>query len=130
MHRWGSFELHGTVLAEVLPWAGGGSVEKLYQRDYHYGPGAAGVLDVRALLGNRFILDLGAREYYISGAYATNHQEDVTWTYGSFTSRLHGPHALTFTASWARRHASYPMNPDISQRGSTFVAQYTLMQGW
>ena len=130
MHRWGSFELQWTVLALVLPWAGGGSVDKLYQRDYHYGPGAQGLVDVRAMFGNRFILDLGAREYFISGAYATEHQEDVTWTSASLTSRLWGPHALTFTAGWARRHASYPMNPDISQRGSTFLAQYTLMQGW
>jgi hypothetical protein len=30
----------------------------------------------------------------------------------------------------AARGASHPMNPDISQRGSTLLLQYTLMQGW
>lgn len=129
-HRWGAFELHGTVLAELLPWAGGGSVEKLYQRDYHYGPGAAAVTDLRLLFGNRLILDLGAREYFISGAYATQHSEDITWTSGALTARVVGPHALTASAAWSRRHASYPMNPDLSQRGSVVSVHYTLLGGW
>jgi hypothetical protein len=60
--RWGSLELHGTALLELLPWAGGGSIEKLYERDYHYGPGAKGLLDLRAMLGDRLILDVAARE--------------------------------------------------------------------
>jgi hypothetical protein len=130
MRRWSGFELHGTALLEFRPWAGGGSVDKLYQRDYHYGPGAKAVLDLRAIFGDRFILDLIGREYWISGAYATGSSEDISWTRAALTSRLVGPHALSVSVDWARRHASYPANPDISQRGAAVQAHYTLLQGW
>jgi hypothetical protein len=130
VRRWGSFELQGTAVVEFLPWAGGGSVEKLYQRDYHYGPGAKALLDVRALFGDRVILDLGAREYWVSGVYATGSSEDVTWTRAAVTSRVVGPHAVTFSVDWARRHASYPAAEDISQRGAVFLGHYTLLAGW
>jgi hypothetical protein len=128
--RWGGFELQGTAVVEFLPWAGGGSVEKLYQRDYHYGPGAKALLDVRALFGDRFIVDLGAREYWVSGAYATGSSEDVTWTHAAVTGRVVGPHAVTVSVDWSRRHASYPAAPDISQRGAVVLGHYTLLAGW
>jgi hypothetical protein len=130
MKRWRGLELHGTALAELLPWAGGGSIEKLYERDYHYGPGAKAVLDLRALFGDRLILDLIGREYWISGAYATRSSEDVTWTRAALTVRVVGPHAASVSVDWSRRHASYPANPDISERGAAIQAHYTLLQGW
>jgi len=101
--RWGWFELQGTALAEVLPWAGGGSINKLFDRDYHYGPGAEGLLDFRSLFGNRVIFDLSAREYFISGAYATGASEDVTWARAALITRIFGPHALSISADWATR---------------------------
>ena len=128
--RWGWFELHGTALAELLPWAGGGSIHKLYDRDYHYGPGAEALLDLRALFGDRFILDFEATEYLISGAYATGASEDITWAHAGLITRLFGPHAVSISADWARRHASYPAHPDIFERGELLLAHYTLLQGW
>ena len=130
MKRWTPFELHATAVAELLPWAGGGSIDKVYERDYHYGPGAKAILDLRALLGDRFVLDLIGREYWISGAYATGSSEDVTWAHAALTSRVVGPHAASVSVDWSRRHGSYPANPDISQRGATVQAHYTLLQGW
>ena len=128
--RWGSFELQGTALAEVLPWAGGGSINKLFDRDYHYGPGAEGLLDFRSLFGNRVIFDLSAREYFISGAYATGASEDVTWARAALITRIFGPHALSISADWAVRHARYPANPNVFERGEFLLAHYTLLQGW
>lgn len=128
--RWGWFELHGTALAEVLPWAGGGSHEKLYERDYHYGPGVEGILDVRALFGNRVILDVAIREFLVSSWYATESSEDVTWGQVGLTARLVGPHAVTVSVGWARRHASYPLVADVNQGGGVLVAAYTLLRGW
>jgi hypothetical protein len=128
--RWSNFELHATGIALFLPWAGGGSMVKLFDRDYHFGPGAEGVLDFRALFGDRVIVDVSSHQYLISGLYATGASEDVTWGAATITVRVYGPHGLSLTGDLARRHATYPLNPDISQRAVTAMAYYTLLQGW
>jgi len=128
--QWGSFELHGTALAELLPWASGGSMQKLFARDYHMGPGAEAMLDLRGLFGDRFILDLLFREFWISGSYSAGNSEDVSWGEAAFTARLVGPHAVTATAHLARRHATFAANPEVSQRGAVFSAYYTFLTGW
>jgi hypothetical protein len=130
MNRWGWFELHGTALAALLPWAGGGSMEKLFTRDYHYGPGAQGVLELRGHFSDRATFDLAFREYWISGAYATGSYEDLAYLKSQLTVRVHGPHAVSGAVNWARRHASYPFAPDISQDATIWSAYYTLLQGW
>jgi hypothetical protein len=130
MSRWGWFELHGTALAEFMPWAGGGSMQALFARDYHYGPGANGLFQLRGHFGDRATLDLSIREYLISGAYATGESEDISYGRASLTVRVHGPHAVGVSTDWARRHANYPTTPDISQRSTVWAANYTLLQGW
>jgi hypothetical protein len=130
MNRWGRFELHGTALAELLPWAGGGSMEALFARDYHYGPGAHAMLELRGHFADRATLELAAREYWISGAYATGASEDVSYATSMLTVRVHGPHAVSGSVDWSRRHASYPDAPDVSQRATVWSAYYTLLQGW
>jgi hypothetical protein len=130
MKRWGWFELHGSALAELLPWASGGTQETLFARDYHVGPGALALLELRGFFGDRATLDLQAREYWISGAYATGEWEDITWSRTALTVRLLGPHAASASVDWTRRHASYPYAPDVSQRGAIVSAHYTLLGGW
>ena len=130
MKRWSRFELHGTALAEFLPWGGGGSMETLFTRDYHYGPGAQGTLELRGHFADRAILDVAFREYWISGAYATGSSEDMSFAKTKLTVRVHGPHAVSGVVDWARRHASYPSTPDVSQDATVWSANYTLMQGW
>jgi len=130
MNRWGWFELHGTALAALLPWGGGGSMEKLFTRDYHYGPGAEGLLELRGHFADRATLNVAFREYWISGAYATGSSEDLSFAKTQLTVRVHGPHAVSGAVDWARRHASYPFAPAISQEATVWSAYYTLLQGW
>jgi hypothetical protein len=130
MHRWGSFELHGTGLVEFLPWAGGGNVPKLYDRDYHFGPGAEAILDLRGLVGDRVIVDLIARDYFISGAYATGYSENIVWSRAAVTTRIVDSHAVSLSADWTNRHATVPGHPDISQRGAVFQVHYSFLLGW
>jgi len=130
MNRWGRFELHGTALAELLPWAGGGSMEKLFARDYHYGPGTKGTLAFRGHFSDRATLDVSFRQYFISGAYATGSSEDIFYGKSTLTVRIHGPHAVSGTVDWSRRHARYPDHPDVMQHASVWSAHYTLLQGW
>jgi hypothetical protein len=129
-HRWGSFELHGTALLEFLPWAGGGAAEKFYDRDYHVGPGAEAVLDLRGLVGDRLIIDLIARGYVISGAYATGSSEDIAWSRAAGTFRITGSHAASVSLDWTNRRGRSTGNPDVEQRGAVLTAHYTLLQGW
>jgi len=130
MNRWGRFELHGTALAEILPWSGGGSMASLFARDYHYGPGAKGTLELRGLFADRATLNLTFREYFVSGAYATGSSEDISYGSATLTVRIHGPHAVSGTVAWSRRHARYSDHPDVLQRATVWSAHYTLLQGW
>jgi hypothetical protein len=130
MKRWGWFELHGTALVELLPWASGGAQETLFARDYHVGPGASALVALRGFLGDRATLDLEGREYLISGAYARGQQEDIAWSRATLTVRVLGPHAVSASVDWTRRHASYPYDPDVQQRAAVFSAHYALLDGW
>jgi hypothetical protein len=128
--RWGAFELHGTALVEFLPWAGGGAVEKFFDRDYHFGPGGKAVLDLRGLVGDRVIVDLIGRGYVISGAYATGSSEDIAWGSAAVTSRIVRSHGASISVDWTNRRARSSGNPDVAQRGAMVMAHYTLLQGW
>jgi hypothetical protein len=128
--RWGSFELHGTAVAEFLPWSGGGSTIPLGVRDYHYGPGADAVLELRGHFGDRVIARLEGRQYWISGAYARGESEMVSYGKIETTVRLYDIHGVAAALDWSHRQASYPFQPDIWQRASVFALYYTLLQGW
>ena len=105
-------------------------MQALFARDYHYGPGAKGLLELTGYFSDRVILDANFREYWISGAYATGSSEDMSYLTTTATVRISGPHAVSGVMSWARRHGSYPSTPDISQAATTWSAYYTLLQGW
>ncbi|MFL5293755.1 MAG: DUF3943 domain-containing protein [Myxococcales bacterium] len=130
MKRWGSFELHGTTLAEFLPWSGGGSTIPLGVRDYHYGPGGDVVLELRGHFGDRVITRLEGRQYWITGAYANGSSEDISYGKADVTVRIYGIHGATASLDWAHRQAHYPFQPDVWQRASTIGVYYTALQGW
>src|SRR5262249_34118474 len=118
MKRWDWFTLHGFALAEFLPWSGAGSTIPLGVRDYHSGPGVDGELSLRMPFGDRFTLWLDGREYYITGAYSTGANEDMTYLKAAGTFRVWNEHALTASLEWSYRQARYPLEPDVWQRGT------------
>ncbi|MGZ6125971.1 MAG: DUF3943 domain-containing protein, partial [Myxococcales bacterium] len=130
MKRWDWFELHGTALGEVLPWAGGGSTIPLGVRDYHYGPGGDVVLELRGHFGDRVIARLEGRQYWITGAYARGESESISYGKAQVTVRIYGMHGATGALDWGFRRASYPFQPDIWQRASIVTLYYTILQGW
>jgi hypothetical protein len=130
MKRWDTLELHGTALGELLPWSGGGSVDALGARDYHYGTGAEALLELRLHVADRAIIRLSGREFFISGNYARGLTEDVTYGAASATIRLVGPHSVTAELIWSRRHAQRPASSDVDQNGLSFATYYTLLSGW
>jgi hypothetical protein len=88
------------------------------------------LLELRGHFSDRATLDLRLREYWISGAYATESSEDMTYGDATLTVRIVGPHALSTTVDLARRHASYPDHPTVVQHATVWSAYYTLLQGW
>jgi hypothetical protein len=128
--RWGSFQLDTTVDAEFLPWAGGGTTIPLGVRDYHYGPGADGAIELRGQFGDRVTARLDAREYWITGAYARGSSEDMSYVRALVTVRVYGQSAFTVGTDFAYREATYPDQPRIWQRGSSLSVYYTLLSGW
>jgi Domain of unknown function (DUF3943) len=130
MKRWDWFELHGTALAEFLPWAGGGSTVPLGVRDYHYGPGGDLVLEFRGHFGDRVVARLTGRQYWVSGAYSSGQSEDISYGQAQVTVRVYDMHGVSAALDWAHRQAKYPGQPDAWQRGSIVTLYYTLLQGW
>ncbi len=130
MKQWGWFELHGTGVLELLPWAGGGSTVPLGVRDYHYGPGGEALLQFRAHFSDRVIVRLEGRQYFVTGAYARGGSEAVSYGKLETTVRVQDVHGIAATLDWGHRQASYFGEPDIWQRASVFSLYYTLIQGW
>jgi len=58
--------LQGSASAGI-GYGAGGTVHPTEERDYHYGGTGQGLLAARLILGDKAMLDMTAREYYISG---------------------------------------------------------------
>ncbi len=130
MKRWGSFELHGSAVGQLLPWSEGGSTAPPPYKDYRYGPGADLILELRAHVGDRVIARLEAREYWISGAYERGKWEDVSFAKAQLTVRIFGANAVSGALEWGHRQARYPFQQDFWQRTSVASLYYTILQGW
>jgi len=128
--RWGFFDLYGTLVAEALPWAAGGSTVPFGVRDYHYGPGGSLALEFRGHFWDRVVARLSGREYWLSGSYAQGESEDISYAQAQITVRVHGMHAVSGAFDWAARRARRPMRADVVQHGQHFTLYYTIVQGW
>jgi hypothetical protein len=128
--RWDWFDLYGTLVAEALPWAGGGSTVPLGVRDYHYGPGGSLSLELRGHFLDRVVARLSGREYWLSGSYAQGESEDISYAQAEITVRIYGMHGVSGALDWAARRARRAMQSDVLQHGSNFTLYYTILQGW
>lgn len=130
MKRWDWFELHGSSLLELLPWSGAGSTVPFGARDYQYGIGAKGYVQVQMNFDDRATVRLTGREYWVSGNYTRGSTQDVSFLTAAATLRIWGPHGITGTFDWSRRNATYKDEQSIDQKGHYWTIQYALLQGW
>jgi hypothetical protein len=93
--RWGWFEQHATMVAEILPWAGGGTTQALGVRDYHYGPGANAVVELRSHITDHWTIRLEGRQYWISGMYSSGQSENISFARASTTIRVYKAHGVS-----------------------------------
>ncbi|MFL5377455.1 MAG: DUF3943 domain-containing protein [Myxococcales bacterium] len=128
--RWGWFEQHATFVTEILPWAGGGTTQALGVRDYHYGPGANAVLELRSHITDHWTIRLEGRQYWISGMYSSGQSENISFARAGTTVRVYKSHGVSAVYDFSYRQARYPFQPEIWNRASLFSVYYTILQGW
>lgn len=108
--------LQSTVLAGI-GYAGVGTLKGVGERDYHYGWAPQALMALRWIYGDRAVLDLAAREYYVTGVGGDRAGHDnIVRTDASITWRVHGEHGIALKYLFNRRNASYP---DLGRRGQT-----------
>ncbi len=129
--RHGEWVVQGTGMAG-LGYAAVGTINSAsasVDRDYHYGVAPQALLATRIIHGDKWSLDLTAREYFVSdiAAGARGGHDNIVRADVAYTWRIHGPHALTVKYLWNRRDAEYPDLGDRSQTRGTVGVFYTLL---
>jgi len=99
--------LQGTALAGA-GYGAAGSIERTGERDYHYGVTPQGLISLRLMFGDRVMVDLTGREYYVSNTLSTESGwESIFRGDSSLTVRVYDRHGVAVRYSSSHRDASY-----------------------
>jgi hypothetical protein len=100
-------------------------------RDYHYGATPQGLLALRFIFGRRTMLDITARDYFVSGTGSDDStgSEQIFRGDVGLTFRLVKHQALGIEYVESHRHSHYSRLPDRYQSQGTFSLVYTLLGG-
>jgi hypothetical protein len=120
--------LQGSVLGGV-GFGGAGTHYFKGERDYHYGITPQGLVALRLIFGERVMLDLTAREYYISGTGSDDKMGTETIFRGNagIVVRVFGRNALGIQYVASHRNAHYNSQPNRYQTVGTFSLTYTYL---
>jgi len=120
--------LQGSVLGGV-GFGGAGTNEFKGERDYHYGATPQGLMALRLIFGERAMLDLTARDYYISGTGSDDKlgTEQIFRANGGITVRIFGRNALGIHYVASHRDAHYNSLPSRHQTVGTYSLTYTYL---
>ncbi len=120
--------LQGSVLGGV-GYAAAGNVTQVGDRDYHYGIAPQGLLALRLILGDKAMLDLTGRAYYLTGVGGDDPggRETIYRLNSGFTVRIYGRHALGLQYLASVRDAHYPDRAASHQSAGTVSLVYTLL---
>ena len=99
------------------------------ERDYHYGVAPQGLLSLRLILGDKAMLDLTGRMYYVTGMGGGDPggSEIIDRLNMGLTVRISGRHALGLQYIASLRDAHYPDRADTHQTAGTFSLVYTFL---
>jgi hypothetical protein len=119
--------LQGTALGG-FGFGAAGSTLNPGPRDYHYGATPQGLLALRLILGERFMLESTAREYLVSAlAGSEAGSESITRVDASATLRVWGHHALGVQYVFSHRDANYAGLPNRTQSVGVISVAYNLL---
>jgi Domain of unknown function (DUF3943) len=119
--------LQGTALAGV-GYGAAGSIQRSEDRDYHYGLTPQGLLALRLIFGNRTMIDVTAREYYVSQVLASEQgEENILRADASFTVRVFDQHGVALRYVVSHRDASYTNVSYQNQTVGTLSLMYVFL---
>ena len=119
--------LQGTVLAGA-GYGAAGSIQRTEERDYHYGVTPQGLLALRLIFGDRAMIDLTGREYYVSSLLASEQgEENIMRGESSFTLRVIGQHGVALRYLISHRDAQYPTVEFLDQTVETISLMYVFL---
>jgi len=120
--------LQGSALGGI-GYAAAGNVAQLGERDYHYGIAPQGLLALRLIFGDRAMLDLTERAYYVTGVGGGDPggRETINRLNMGLTVRVHGRHALGIQYVASIRDAYYAERASSYQTGGTVSLVYTFL---
>lgn len=98
-------------------------------RDYHFGITPQALLALRFIAGDRAMLDMAAREYYVSGLGSDDVHGSETIFRGNigFNVRVVGGHALGVRFVQSNRDARYGTLPNKRSSEGTFTLAYSFL---
>ncbi len=120
--------LQGSALGGI-GYAAAGNVTQVGDRDYHYGVAPQGLLGLRLIFGDRAMIDLTGRAYYLTGVGGNDPggRETIDRLNMGLTVRIYGRHALGIQYIASIRDAQYPDRADSHQTVGTISLVYTLL---
>jgi len=123
-----SVALQGTALGGV-GYGAAGRINRTEERDYHYGTTPQGLLALRVIFGDRAMVDLTGREYYVSNVASPERhgRENILRGDASFTVRVFDRHGIAIRYVASHRDASYPSVEIRNQTVSTVSLMYVLL---
>jgi hypothetical protein len=123
------FDLQGTVLGGVGWTAVGTIADAEEDRDYRYGYSPQALIDLRTIFGERVLLDVNARDYYIDGqgAVGTSGGENILRAEVGLTVRVWGHHAIGLEFVVSRRDSTFSDVPDALQEVGALSLVYTYL---
>jgi hypothetical protein len=120
--------LQGTALGGA-GYGAAGSIERTGDRDYHYGATPQALLALRLIMGDRAMIDVTGREYYVTGILSEepHGRENIMRADTSFTLRLFDRHGIALRYVVSQRDASYPHIDYRNQTVGTVSLMYVLL---
>ncbi|MCE3221828.1 MAG: uncharacterized protein K0S58_8 [Nitrospira sp.] len=120
--------LQGTALGGA-GYGAAGSIQRTGDRDYHYGASPQALLALRLIMGNRAMLDVTGREYYVTGLLSPepHGRENILRGDASFTVRLFDRHGVALRYVVSHRDATYPNVEYRNQTVGTVSLMYVLL---
>jgi hypothetical protein len=130
--------LQGTLLGGVGYGAAGSpgvtapaAVDDPETRDYHAGITPQALLALRLISGNRAMIDITGRQFYVqgTGSDAVEGSESILRGTIGLTVRLAGGHAIGARFVASTRRAEYGAQPDRETSEGTVTLSYSLLSG-
>lgn len=122
-----SVALQGTALGGA-GYGAAGSIQRSEDRDYHYGATPQALLAFRLIFGDRAMIDVTGREYYVTDVLSSERgQENILRGDASFTLRVFDQHGVALRYVVSHRDASYPGIDYRNQTVGTLSLMYVLL---